>query len=77
MCEEGFQMKGSEVLSQGSDGKVEKREMGQERIWRWSYLTCRLFTCFPEEEARIQPHSVVSNLVTRGGEQGQVWKGRF
>ena len=32
MCEEGFQMKGSEVLSQGSDGKVEKREMGQERI---------------------------------------------
>lgn len=32
MCEEGFQMKGSEVLSQGGDGKVEKREMGQENL---------------------------------------------
>lgn len=56
---------------------VEMREMGKERIWRWSYRTCQLFTCFPEGEGRIQQHTAVSNLLTGGGEQKQVWKGRF
>lgn len=31
MCEKVFQMKDNEVLSQGSDDKVERREISQER----------------------------------------------